>query len=134
LLLGFPLETITGTIRGTDSLITFTDHIWNWVQHPPVSAPNDEMLPLEFSLENAYPNPFNAQTVINYSVARNEAITLKLFDVAGREVATLLDGMANAGSHSLSVNAVGLGLESGIYYARLESATETMTSKIVYLK
>lgn len=134
LLLGFPLETITGTIRGTDSLITFTDHIWNWVQNTPDSAPDDEMVPLEFSLNNAYPNPFNAQTVINYSVAKNEAITLKLFDVAGREVATLLDGMAQAGSHSLSVNAVDLGLESGIYYARLESASETMTSKIVYLK
>ncbi len=133
LLLGFPLETITGASR-TDSLIAFTNHIWDWVQHAPVSAPNDEVIPARFALDPAFPNPFNAQTVINYSVAKNSAATLKLFDIAGREIATLFDGEATVGSHSTILNAQEMGLESGIYYVRFEAAGDKAVSQIVYLK
>ncbi len=133
LLLGFPMETVCGTTR-TDSLIFFTSRIWDWVENGPVSVSDDEIAPAHFALDPAYPNPFNAQTMINYSLATNGTASLKLFDIAGREVAVLFAGEAKAGHHTASLNAEKMGLESGIYYIRFEASGEKAVSQIVYLK
>jgi hypothetical protein len=74
-------------------------------------------IPSEFKLNQNFPNPFNPSTVISYSLFTNSDVTLKVFDLLGREIASLVNGKQNAGSYSVTFNANGLG--SGAYYYRL---------------
>jgi FtsP/CotA-like multicopper oxidase with cupredoxin domain len=78
-----------------------------------------ESLPENFRLDQNYPNPFNPETVISFHLPLLSYVTLKVFDVTGKEVATLVDEIKSAGSHSVKFN--GSGLASGIYYYRLVS-------------
>ena len=68
-------------------------------------------------LSDAYPNPFNPTTQIQYQLPANARVTLKIFDVLGREVAVLVDGMKSAGSYTANFD--GSRLASGMYFARL---------------
>jgi hypothetical protein len=73
-------------------------------------------LPL-VSLSQNYPNPFNPKTKIVYRVGSRESVSLRLFDVLGREVATLVNGAREAGTHEATWDATGR--PSGVYYYRL---------------
>jgi hypothetical protein len=75
-----------------------------------------------FNLHQNYPNPFNPSTVISYQLPENSFVTLKIYDILGKEVSTLVSGMQSAGFYSLPWNAAGI--SSGIYYYRL-SANKT---------
>ncbi len=85
-----------------------------------------------FKLEPNYPNPFNPSTQISYSIPKGEHVSLKVFDILGREVATLVDGFQKAGPHRVTFDAGHL--SSGIYLYRLESATHTQTRKMMLMK
>jgi hypothetical protein len=76
--------------------------------------------PSEFNLEQNYPNPFNPSTRITFSLAVDSKVSLKIFNVLGQEVATLIDQDLYAGSHDFNFNATGL--NSGVYYYRIEAA------------
>ena len=78
-----------------------------------------EGIPSSFILEQNYPNPFNPSTVIKYGVPHEAHVSLKLYDVLGREVMTLVDGLVRAGFHEVSLDASGL--SSGVYYYRLQA-------------
>ncbi|MBI5214357.1 MAG: right-handed parallel beta-helix repeat-containing protein [Ignavibacteriae bacterium] len=81
-------------------------------------------LPTEFALEQNYPNPFNPLTIVNYQLPIDNVVTLKVYDMLGREVATLVDGMQEAGYYAQPWNgtdANGQQLASGIYFYRLEA-------------
>ena len=73
-----------------------------------------------YALEQNFPNPFNPSTVIRYYLPAVARVTLKVFDVLGREIATLVDGPTQAGPHSVTWNASSVG--SGVYFARLIAA------------
>lgn len=88
--------------------------------------------PVQFSLEQNYPNPFNPATVINFTLSKREKINLKVYDILGREVATLVNREFNSGFHSVSFNASGL--SSGIYFYRLQTAEHSVVKKMVFLK
>lgn len=75
--------------------------------------------PNEFSLEQNYPNPFNPSTKINFSLAVDSKVSLKVFNVLGQEVTTLLNGNLAAGYHEINFKADGL--NSGIYFYKLEA-------------
>ena len=78
----------------------------------------DTYVPEEYSLEQNYPNPFNPTTVIRYALYDNSNVTLKVYDVLGREVVTLLDNeVVTAGEHEIEFNA-GM-ISSGVYFYRL---------------
>jgi hypothetical protein len=77
-------------------------------------------LPGRYALEQNFPNPFNPSTVIRYYLPAVARVTLKVFDVLGREIATLVDGPTQAGPHSVTWNASSVG--SGVYFARLIAA------------
>ncbi len=89
-------------------------------------------LPAYFSLSQNYPNPFNPTTVIGYELPVNSLMTVKVFDVLGREVETLVNECQNAGSHSVTLNAANL--PSGVYFYRLEAGSFRETKKLVLIK
>jgi hypothetical protein len=88
--------------------------------------------PRAFTLEQNYPNPFNASTEIRFELAREANVSLRIYDIAGREVVTLLDGMTSAGSHGVKFDGAALG--SGIYFYRLETGGRSDTRKMILLK
>jgi photosystem II stability/assembly factor-like uncharacterized protein len=89
-------------------------------------------VPDKFTLFQNYPNPFNPETVIRYSLIKNGFVMLKIFNILGNEVATLVDEKQNAGSHSVKFNAAGF--SSGIYYYKLEAGNFTDVRKMILLK
>ncbi len=93
---------------------------------------DDHFAPESFSLRQNYPNPFNPSTTINYDLSANTFVSLKVFDVLGRQVRTLIDERQNAGNHSVSFDASDL--PSGVYFYRLEVGTYHDTKKLLFLK
>jgi hypothetical protein len=79
-----------------------------------------ESVPKEFVLHQNYPNPFNPSTSIRYQLSEVSFVTLKIYDVLGREVVTLVDGIRNAGTHTAQWNASGL--PSGMYIYSLRAS------------
>ena len=90
------------------------------------------LLPLEFSLDQNYPNPFNPKTIIGFSIPEQKHICLKVFDVLGREILTLLDEKKPAGKYQIIMDAKNL--QSGVYFYRLETGGIHITKKCVFLK
>ena len=88
--------------------------------------------PKEFALEQNYPNPFNPTTAISYQLSANSFTTLKIYDVIGREVATLVNEVKEAGTYTAQFD--GARLSSGIYFARLSSLGKTQMRKLLLLK
>lgn len=88
--------------------------------------------PATFSLGMNYPNPFNSATRINFSLAEASKVSIKVFDLAGRTVATLVDGQMNAGSHVASWNAEAS--PAGLYLVKMEAGSFNDTRKITLLK
>lgn len=92
----------------------------------------DIKTPAEFSLEQNYPNPFNPSTVIRYQLSVNSYVTLKVYDVLGNEVATLVDEYREAGRYEFDFNASEL--FSGIYFYKLQAGSFIETKKMLMLK
>ena len=86
----------------------------------------------QFKLYPNYPNPFNPSTQISFSLAEYGATTLRIYDLLGREVATLVNGQLAPGNHT--VNFIGSGLSSGIYFVRLVQGSNTQTHTITLVK
>ncbi len=89
-------------------------------------------IPEQFILAQNHPNPFNPATMINYQLATSNWMTLKVYDVLGREVMTLVDGEVEAGSHSVQMD--GSGLSSGIYFYTMRAGEFVSTRKLLLLK
>ncbi len=88
--------------------------------------------PAAFELYQNYPNPFNPSTVITYQLPARIMVTLKVYDVLGRQVATLIAGRENAGNYSVTFDASGL--SSGVYFYRLQAGSFSQTKKFLLLK
>ena len=88
--------------------------------------------PNTFSLWQNYPNPFNPTTVIKYQLPKSSHVTLKVFDVIGKEVAVLVDEQKNAGSYQVTLN--DSGIASGVYLYQLKAGNFVETKKLVLLK
>lgn len=85
-----------------------------------------------YSLSQNYPNPFNPSTRITYQVPANVNVVVKVYNVLGAEVATLVNGMQTAGSHTITFNAGSL--SSGIYFYTIKAGNFTATKKLVLMK
>lgn len=86
----------------------------------------------EFKLFQNTPNPFNPTTVINFNLASSGKVTLKVFDVSGKEVNLLIDNYMEAGRHSVQFD--GSALSTGIYYYNLVSGNSTQIRKMILIK
>ncbi len=85
-----------------------------------------------FRLNQNYPNPFNPSTIISYLLAKKSHVTLTIYDVLGRRVATLVNQNENAGSYDVRFD--GSALTSGVYFYRLQAAAYSQTRKLLLLK
>ncbi|MBI5472973.1 MAG: T9SS type A sorting domain-containing protein [Ignavibacteriae bacterium] len=104
-----------------------------------VSVNENENLPLVFFLSQNYPNPFNPSTRIRFSVAsrngrrgESEKVSLKVYDVLGREVATLVSEVKEPGRYSVQWDASGFA--SGVYFCRLHVGTFSQTKKMILMQ
>lgn len=93
-------------------------------------APNSVVA--KFALEQNFPNPFNPETNINFELAQASNVTLRVFNLVGQEVATLVSGPQAAGRHTVSFD--GANLTSGMYIYRLEAGEFSATRKMVLMK
>ncbi|HEX9656533.1 MAG TPA: CHRD domain-containing protein [Bacteroidota bacterium] len=89
-------------------------------------------IPREFSLHQNYPNPFNPSTSIRFDVATPSDVTLKIYDVLGREVAVLFDGRAEAGSNTVTFDAQSFA--SGVYFYRAAVGQTVLARKMVLVR
>jgi len=93
---------------------------------------SDNLVPMKYSLEQNYPNPFNPSTVIKYSIPKAQVVTLKIFNVLGQEVATLINKQQIAGNYEVSFNASKL--SSGVYIYQLNAGSFSYSKKMMLLK
>jgi hypothetical protein len=92
----------------------------------------EQSRPEGFALLDAYPNPFNPSTAISFYLPSKLFVSLKVFNLLGREVATIISEELSADAYSRQWNAIGM--PSGIYFCRLQAGSYTETKKIVLLK
>jgi hypothetical protein len=92
----------------------------------------DGTIPSAFALNQNYPNPFNPTTTIEFRVSSSEFVSLKVLDVLGREVATLVNEPRQPGTYSVRWNAAGA--PSGVYFYRLQAGTFVETKKMILAK
>jgi hypothetical protein len=90
--------------------------------------------PDDYILAQNYPNPFNPSTKINYEIKSSGFVTLKVFDLLGKEVATLVNEKQNAGSYAVDFNSTEFNLPSGIYFYTLNAGEFKETRKMVLVK
>lgn len=89
-------------------------------------------VPVEFALEQNYPNPFNPSTTIRYSIPNSGWVSMKVVDVLGREVATLVEGVQSTGIYAVTWDAARA--PSGVYFYQLRTSTGVRTGKMQLLK
>ncbi len=126
---------------GPDSLIflayIYPDTNGNGIPDPTliitsIKEDKSDFIPEEFYLYQNYPNPFNPNTVITYQLSEKNLVTLKVFDVLGREIATLVNEVQSPGKYNIRFN--GDGLSSGIYLYQLKFGDKIQTRKMILLK
>ncbi|HSD64632.1 MAG TPA: T9SS type A sorting domain-containing protein, partial [Ignavibacteriaceae bacterium] len=91
-------------------------------------------LPEYFHLFQNYPNPFNPETTIRFSIPSKTFISLKVYNILGKEVAELLNEVKSKGMYEVVFNSNDYKLPSGVYFYRLESGNYTATRKLLLLK
>jgi|GEM_PF-6008042 hypothetical protein len=103
----------------------------------PLTAVKEELteeLPVTFSLSQNYPNPFNPETVIEYQLPRGVNVSLKIYDVLGKEVAQLVNEFQQAGRYNVRFSAGSYQLSSGIYFYRIEAGDFIQVRKFILMK
>lgn len=96
--------------------------------------PVDNYSPVEFNLEQNYPNPFNPSTLINFSLSKNDHVTINIFNIIGQKIQTLVNGYYTAGQHSVIFDASKQGLTSGIYFYELQAEGKHLVKKMNLVK
>jgi hypothetical protein len=89
-------------------------------------------IPAAYALSQNYPNPFNPSTLIEYALPASGRVTLKVYNVIGQEVRTLVDGLQDAGSYRVRFDATSL--STGVYFYRLEAGSFTRVQKMLLVK
>ena len=117
--------------------INASREIWNFFKLYTMSSVTsiqdfDKIFPSDFSLSQNFPNPFNPTTVIRYQLPVNSNVSLKIYDLLGREITTLVNEEQSAGWKEVQWNA--LGFASGVYFVKMISDNFTGTKKILLMK
>jgi hypothetical protein len=130
---GLTNSNVTALAVSGSNIFAGTNTSGVWRREMPTAVKDDENnVPMLFSLSQNYPNPFNPSTTISFSLLSKSFVTLKVFDILGREVATIVSEEMPAGSYSRQWNAAKM--SSGIYFYRLQAGAFTETKKLVLLR
>jgi aminopeptidase N len=119
-------------VTGNPQSINFDYGNWILKDLSPITQVEDQIVPDKFSLKQNYPNPFNPSTKIKYTLASKAFVVLKVFNILGKEVATLVNNEQDAGSYSVDFDASNL--KSGVYFYRIEAGKFIDTKKMILLK
>jgi len=92
----------------------------------------NSILPTKYELSQNYPNPFNPTTKINFALPKSGFVTLKIYDILGREIKTLVNEIKQAGNYTVDFNASEF--SSGVYFYRIESGTFSEIKRMVLIK
>jgi hypothetical protein len=103
-----------------------------WYTSPTSADPGSRGAVSGFALEQNFPNPFNPTTVITFTLAHATHVTLRVYDVAGTEVQTLLDERKDTGRHAVVMHASGLA--TGTYFYQLRAGQNVATRRLILLK
>jgi photosystem II stability/assembly factor-like uncharacterized protein len=138
-----------GTLSGRDIVFTDSTHGWlicdsgkvfhtinNGVVMVAINKPENST-PLNYMLAQNYPNPFNPSTVISWQLKKSSFVTLKIYNILGKEVATLVNEYQKTGKHSITFDTQQLSegnFTSGIYFYRMQAGEVIETKKLVLLK
>ncbi|MBK8552610.1 MAG: T9SS type A sorting domain-containing protein [Ignavibacteria bacterium] len=106
--------------------------VWIYPEAAIQSTNGENENAVRFNLFQNYPNPFNPNTVIQYSVIENLFVTLKVYDILGNEILTLVNEKRPAGNHSVEWDASGY--PSGVYYYKIQSGNFISTRKMLLVK
>jgi dienelactone hydrolase len=120
--------TVSGLIA-KDTALSFLHRVLN-----PATAVSESPAPrvVSFFLEQNYPNPFNPTTKINFQIPHSSFVILKVFDILGKEVATLVNEELHPGNHETTFD--GNGFASGVYFYRIQAGDFVQTRKLVLLR
>jgi len=104
-----------------------------WIDRFSITNPYGEGIPVtDYSLSQNFPNPFNPRTDITFSIPQNSKVTLKVYDVSGKEVATLVNGNYSPGKYLVTFN--GSNFASGVYFYELTAGNYKQTNKMLLVK
>jgi len=92
----------------------------------------DNIIPKEYSLSQNYPNPFNPVTHLEFGISNLGFVSLKIYDVLGREVKTLVNEIKTAGKYKIEFD--GSNFASGVYFYRIEAGDFVQTKRMVLVK
>lgn len=91
-----------------------------------------ETNPTSFSLEQNYPNPFNPSTTFAFNMSKSDFVTISVFDILGRQVASLVNNVTAAGTHKVMWNAAGM--SSGVYFYKMQAGSFTSMKKMILIR
>ena len=117
---------IWGGINGTGSYVT------GGCSGPFIGIGTNSSIAEGYSLSQNYPNPFNPSTIINFSLPVKSFVTIKVYDVNGKEIAELINEEKQTGAHSIEFN--GVNLSSGVYYYKLTAGDFSQVRKMILVK
>jgi hypothetical protein len=95
---------------------------------------NESPVSYTYNLSQNYPNPFNPSTIIRYEIPERNFVTIKVYDLLGREAAVLVNEVKEAGSYSLEFSAEKHKLSSGIYFYTLKAGNNFIVKKMIFAK
>lgn len=126
-------------VVGNPVSINFDPGNWILKTLQSLTEVEDIYQPLSYSLEQNFPNPFNPSTIIKFSLANSGLTSLKVYDLLGKEIATIINEEMPAGSYEVEFNShsgfSGISeLPSGVYFYKLESGNYTETKKMILIK
>lgn len=116
----------------SDNCLFWSDNFSVFLYPTGIAENQTKELPQKFALHQNFPNPFNSSTTIEFALPQSSFVTLKIYNLLGEEIATLIAEKREAGIHQFHWDATGL--ESGVYFYRLDTEKFVQTRKILLLK
>ena len=127
---------IAGRPYRFDNVASFANYdfiIDNWMNDPATGVDNEDFdIPQAFSLLQNYPNPFNPSTYISYNIPNSSLVTLKIYDILGKEIATLVNESKQAGSYNVQFDASNI--SSGVYFYSIQAGDFFESRKMILMK
>ncbi len=128
-----PDGTVEFELTLPDSLVSYRALRFPWSPAGSITSVSEQpQVPSSFELAQNYPNPFNPSTVVQYSLPRQSSVALKVYDIIGREITTLSEGVEQAGTHKVRFDASHLA--SGVYFYRLTADGIALTKAMTLMK